>query len=164
MKKPSWHANTWKSLPVFPTVLVVVLLVLHLPSVWVWAHLGRVHPLAALSSLSTTFICHCWVVVLVTTGDTFHNGLKQSLWKQSFWFAINNPPPGYICVHCAWDKLTCTEKCRKEWKIWFNILKLMCMTFIFTVSDIWFHCQIITFAEEKSINLPVQCKINLIQF
>lgn len=46
------------------------------------------------------FICHRWIVVLVTTRNTFHNGLKQSLWKRSFWFAINNPPWGAY-VHIA---------------------------------------------------------------
>lgn len=41
-------------------------------------------PAYRITQLCATFICHCWIVVVVTTGNTFHNGLKQSLWKQSF--------------------------------------------------------------------------------
>lgn len=58
------------------------------------ACLSRDRPLTASTQLCATVVCHRWIVVLVTTENTFHNGLEQSLWKQSFWFAINNLPAG----------------------------------------------------------------------
>lgn len=94
--------------------LIVIPPVLHLsPGSGLSLFMER-SPAHRITQLCATFICHCWIVVLVTTGDTFHNGLKQSLWKQSFWFAINNPPPGtYVCIVQEINSVSFTGKQKK---------------------------------------------------
>lgn len=63
---------------------------LHLPFLILSLFIERL-PAYRITQLFATCIWHCWIVVVVTTGNSFHNGLKQSLWKQSFCSAINNP-------------------------------------------------------------------------
>lgn len=60
------------------------------------------------SWLCAAFICHGCIVVLVTSANTFPNGLKQSLWKQTFWSAIIIHHRVRICMWCLvlFDKKT----------------------------------------------------------
>lgn len=58
------------------------------------ARLWRDRPLAASSQLCATLMCHRWIVVLVTTENTFHNGTRTVTMETKFfffWFAINKP-------------------------------------------------------------------------
>lgn len=89
-------------------------------------------PAQCITQLFATFICLCWIVVLVTTRDTFHNGLKQSLWKQSFWFAINNPPPGScVCFVNRIKKIFFKWKHRKFDALLYLSLHTFCVCLVF---------------------------------
>lgn len=101
-------------------------------------------PAHRITQLCATFICHCWIVVLVTTGDTFHNGLKQSLWKQSFWFAINNPPTGaYVCIVQEMNSLSFTGKQKEMTHIQIFLYKCVSgasLTDVFTMKEMYCRC------------------------